>query len=194
MANAGRDRPGEPSRDAFLRATARLLQRQGYGATAVSEIVELSGAPRGSLYFHFPGGKQQLAVESMTRAGEQLRGAIEQLLCSGESLSESLGGLVDALAAGLEGSHYRDGCPIATVALESSSASHAVRATAESVFASWLEAIEQRLRAGGLSAERAERRALLVLSAIEGALILARARRDTRPLAAIREELVALAA
>ena len=101
MARAGRARAGESSRDAFLRATARLLRRQGYGATAVSEIVARSGAPKGSLYFHFPDGKEQLAVEAMTRAGEQLRAAIAAIVSSGDGLGESVGRLVDALAAGL---------------------------------------------------------------------------------------------
>jgi TetR/AcrR family transcriptional repressor of lmrAB and yxaGH operons len=193
VARSGADHPSESSREAFVRATARLLQRQGYGETAVSEIVKRSGAPKGSLYFHFPGGKEELAVAAMTRAGEQLRSAIAAIVGSGDRIGESLGRLVDALAAALEGSGYRDGCPIATVTLEAATGSPAIRASADAVFASWLEVLQARLTADGLNAEAAERRALLVLSAIEGALILSRARHDTAPLAAVRDELVALA-
>jgi TetR/AcrR family transcriptional repressor of lmrAB and yxaGH operons len=101
---------------------------------------------------------------------------------------------VDALAAGLERSGYRDGCPIATVTLEAASDSDGVRAAAAAAFDSWLAPLEQRLLDAGLAAPAARRRALLVLSAIEGALILARATRDLGPLAAVREELVALSA
>jgi TetR/AcrR family transcriptional regulator, lmrAB and yxaGH operons repressor len=183
----------QPSRAAFVHATAALLQRQGYCATGVSEIVARSGAPKGSLYFHFPGGKQELAIAAMDYAGGRLRRAMAAVLSSRESLGEALGLLVDALAVGLQGSGFQDGCPIATVTLEAASGSQDILAAADAVFASWLEVLEERLLAAGLNAEAAERRALLVLAAIEGGLILARARRDTAPLTAVRDELSALA-
>ena len=104
----------------------------------------------------------------------------------------ALGRLVDALAIGLESSSFEDGCPIATVTLEAATRSQSVHEAAAAVFDSWIEALEQRLLAGGLDAISARRRALLALAAIEGALILARARRDLEPLAAVREELVSL--
>jgi TetR/AcrR family transcriptional regulator, lmrAB and yxaGH operons repressor len=183
----------QPSRAAFVHATAALLQRQGYCATGVSEIVARSGAPKGSLYFHFPGGKQELAIAAMDYAGGRLRRAMAAVLSSRESLGEALGLLVDALAVGLQGSGFQEGCPIATVTLEAASGSQDILAAADAVFASWLEVLEERLLAAGLTAEAARRRALLVLAAIEGGLILARARRDTAPLTAVRDELSALA-
>lgn len=175
-----------------MAATGQLLRRQGYAATGLNEIVARSGAPKGSLYFHFPGGKEQLALAAMERTGEQLRAAIVGLMASTGGLADGLGALIDALGAGLEASGYRDGCPIATVTLEAAAGSEAVRVTAAGVFSSWLEALEQRLRADGLLADAAARRALMVLSAIEGALIIARARRDLEPLRAIKAELLQL--
>jgi TetR/AcrR family transcriptional regulator, lmrAB and yxaGH operons repressor len=188
---AARD-SGRASRDAFIHTTGRLLRRQGYAATGLNEIVAVSGAPKGSLYFHFPGGKQELAVAAMQRAGEQLRRAIVAILGSGEDLGETLGALVDALAAGLEASGFRDGCPIATVTLEAAGDSDGVRATASEVFESWLAVLQDRLLDAGLDPPAARRRAVLVLASIEGALILARARHDLEPLAAVRRELVEL--
>jgi TetR/AcrR family transcriptional repressor of lmrAB and yxaGH operons len=184
---------GESSRQAFVAATADLLRRQGYNATGLNEIVAHAGAPKGSLYFHFPGGKEELAVTAMARSGDQLRRAIEALVTSSEDLGESLQRLVDALALGLESSSYEAGCPIATITLEAATTSEAVRTTADAVFSSWLAVLQERLVAAGLDVANAERRALFVLAAIEGALILARARRDTGPLSVVREELVALA-
>jgi TetR/AcrR family transcriptional repressor of lmrAB and yxaGH operons len=184
---------GESTRKAFVHATAELLRRQGYTATGLNEIVAHAGAPKGSLYFHFPGGKEELAVAAMARSGDQLRRAIEAIVTSSEELGESLQRLVDALALGLESSRYEAGCPIATITLEAATTSDPVRATADAVFSSWLAVLQERLVASGLSAADAERRALFVLAAIEGALILSRARRDTGPLTAVREELVALA-
>ncbi len=180
------------SRQAFLDATAELLRLQGYNATGLSEIVARSGAPKGSLYFHFPGGKEELAVAAMAQAGDQLRAAIVAIVNSSDDLAEVLGRLVDSLALGLQASDYRAGCPIATVTLEAAAGSEAVRARADAVFSSWLQALQERLVRDGMSPADAERRALLVLSAIEGALILSRARHDRSPLSAVREELLAL--
>jgi TetR/AcrR family transcriptional repressor of lmrAB and yxaGH operons len=175
-------------------ATGKLLRRQGYAATGLNEIVARSGAPKGSLYFHFPGGKEELALAAMERTGEELREGIAALMGSELGVARSLAMLIDGLAAGLAASGYRDGCPIATVTLEAAALSEPIRTTAERVFTAWLAELTPALRARGMSAEQAHRRALLVLSSVEGALILARARGDTGPLSAVRDELVALMA
>jgi TetR/AcrR family transcriptional regulator, lmrAB and yxaGH operons repressor len=193
MSNGVRRGAGEvSSRDAFIAATGRLLRRQGYDATGVNEIVAESGAPKGSLYFHFPGGKEELALAAMAREGGKLRAAIASVMGSSDDPGEALGRLVDALGHGLESSGFTDGCPIATVTLEAATRSQAVQKAAAAAFDSWVEALEERLLAAGLDASTARRRAVLALAAIEGALILARARRDLEPLAAVRQELVAL--
>jgi TetR/AcrR family transcriptional repressor of lmrAB and yxaGH operons len=180
---------GRASRKAFLSATGNLLRRQGYAATGLSEIVEQSGAPRGSLYFHFPGGKEELAVAAMERSGEGLRRAIAATMAMPGGAGAGVSTLIDALAQGLEASGYTDGCPIATVALETAAGSEPLRASAAAIFDSWLAELAAALRRDGLDAAAAERRALLTLSAIEGALLLSRARRDTTPLRAVSEEL-----
>lgn len=177
------------SREAFVRATGELLRSQGYGATGLNAIVAASGAPKGSLYFHFPGGKESLAVAALAREAELLRDALAALLRSSGDLTEAIANVIDALAAGLERSNFEHGCPLATVALERATQSEAVRYAAVSGFDSWLEQIEQRLLAAGMTDAAAAKKALVLLSAIEGALILARAHRDVAPLAAVRAEL-----
>ena len=180
------------SREAFIATTARLLRRQGYAATGLSEIVTASGAPRGSLYFHFPGGKEELASAAIERSGAELTVAIEGVLASEPRLGAALGLLVDALAVGLERSGYADGCPVATAALEASACAPSVLAAAQGAFDAWLGALERRMVAGGLAPAQAQRRAVLVLCAIEGALLLSRTRRDATALMQVREELLAL--
>jgi TetR/AcrR family transcriptional repressor of lmrAB and yxaGH operons len=182
------------SRDAFVRATGKLLRRQGYDGTGLNEIVAASGAPKGSLYFQFPGGKESLAVAALTREAEQLRDAIAAVLNADEDVERALGWLLDALGAGLERSGYRDGCPLATVTLERAARSAPLREAAAGGFDSWLEQIERRLRDAGSPPETAARKALVLLSAIEGALLLARAQQDLAPLAALRAELPCLLA
>ena len=114
------------------------------------------------------------------------------MLDASEDLPQGIARLIDALALQLESSQYADGCPIATAALEASGESELIRRAAAGAFDSWLAALEARFAADGLDRDAAARRALLVLSAIEGALILARARRELTPLHAVRDELVAL--
>jgi TetR/AcrR family transcriptional regulator, lmrAB and yxaGH operons repressor len=173
-------------------ATARLLQRQGYAASGLNEIVAAGGAPKGSLYFHFPGGKEELAAAAIARSGAILAAGIEAILAAHDGLGAALAALVDALASGLQASDYADGCPVATVALETASTSEPLRAAAAEAFESWLAPLRERLGAGGMAADAAERRSVLVLSAIEGALLLARAQHGLSPLLAVREELRAL--
>jgi hypothetical protein len=115
--------------------------------------------------------------------------SLAALLRSSGDLAEAIANVIDALAAGLERSNSEHGCPLATVALERATQSEAVRYAAASGFDSWLEQIEQRLLAAGMTDAAAAKKALVLLSAIEGALILARAHRDVAPLAAVRAEL-----
>ena len=126
-----------------MAATQELLRRRGYAASGLGEIVARSGAPKGSLYFHFPGGKEELAIAAMERSAAQLRDAMAVILNSSEDLDEAIGRLIDALAAGLEQSQFADGCPIATVALETAGDSEPMRAAARAAFDSWLEVLKR---------------------------------------------------
>ena len=189
MAPTKESRERGASKEAFVQATQQLLRRQGYAASGLGEIVARSGAPKGSLYFHFPGGKEELAIAAMERSAAQLRDAMAAILDSSEDLDEAIGRLIGALAAGLEQSDFADGCPIATVALETASDSEPMRAAAQAAFDSWLQVLRERLLAAGLDPALAAQRALLVLAAVEGGLILARAGRDVTPLLAVSSQL-----
>ena len=187
---ARRARPESSSREGFVEATATLLQRRGYAASGLNEIVARSGAPRGSLYFHFPGGKQELAAAAMERSGRRLRDAIATVLAAHEDPIDGIGALIDGLAAGLLASGFRDGCPIATVALEQAAVEDTLRAAACGAFDSWLAVIAR------ASARRWPRRrhrrapgAARALGARGRADPGARAPRPA-PLQAVREELL----
>jgi TetR/AcrR family transcriptional regulator, lmrAB and yxaGH operons repressor len=177
------------SKDAFIAATQKLLRRQGYAATGLADIIRESQAPKGSLYFHFPEGKEELAVTAMTSAGMQLGGLIRRILDAGETPLDGLEDLIAAMAAALEASGYLDGCPIATVTLEAAAGSPAIRHTASTAFGVWTAEIARALERDGLEPAAAKRRATLVLAVIEGALILSRAEQSTAPLMSVREEL-----
>ncbi|HEX7299449.1 MAG TPA: TetR/AcrR family transcriptional regulator [Solirubrobacteraceae bacterium] len=162
----------------MLDAAVDLLQRRGFHGTGLNELLARSGTPRGSLYFHFPGGKEQIGAEAIARAGEQVASAIAHLMRTSRSPADAVQELGGALAAGLEASEFERGCPVATTALEAAPGHETIRAAVQASFESWLAPLGERLEAAGLSPDEAAQRAELVIGALEGALILARARRD----------------
>lgn len=181
--------PRGETRERMLRTASDLFQRQGFHGTGLQQVLADSGAPKGSLYFHFPGGKEQLAAEAVSRSGRGIRDAIERLLASADDVSAAMAALAGLLAAGLESSGFERGCPVATVVLDAATGSELIRSACEESFGSWLDLIASKLRTDGLPADEAEARAVLILSALEGALILARARGDTQPLRLVAEQL-----
>jgi TetR/AcrR family transcriptional regulator, lmrAB and yxaGH operons repressor len=173
---------GQRTKRRMLRAAAELFRRQGYDGTGLSEVLDESGAPRGSLYFHFPGGKDQLAAEAVTATGARIGKGIEALLESSDDVGQAVGRVVDSMATDLEESGYVRGCPIAAVTLDSASSTKQVREACRRSFDRWLLLLEGRLRGAGWSAEAAREEAVIILATLEGALTLARASRDPEPL------------
>ncbi|MCC6877076.1 MAG: TetR/AcrR family transcriptional regulator [Sandaracinaceae bacterium] len=175
-------RKGEIGKQKLVDAAARLLQRQGYSATGLSQIVEESGAPRGSLYFYFPGGKEELACAALEAAGAAWKDRLRAVIDAAPDPARAVVAVCDALAGDLIESGFEDGCPLATVGLEASSSSRAVRRTVAAHYESWIALVRDRWIALGVEPESAARAATFTLSAIEGALLLAKVRRDVAPL------------
>lgn len=177
--------PRGKTKKRILGTTAELFRRQGYHGTGLNQILEESGAPSGSLYFHFPGGKTELAVEAVSAAGREIGQGIEYLLESSDDVAEAVGRVVDYLAGDLRDSHYARGCPVGSVALDVASDSEPLRLACRAIFDEWAAKVGARLRAAGWSKKAAAEEALVVVALIEGALLLARARQDTEALEAV---------
>jgi TetR/AcrR family transcriptional regulator, lmrAB and yxaGH operons repressor len=173
------------SRAALLDKAATLFRRQGYAATGLNQILAEAGVQPGSLYHHFPQGKQQLAAAVVDTAGTGIEQLLRRFLATDRSVADIVDRWIDLMAAGLAGDH-RDGCPIEPIATESVSASQQVRTASARVFQGWCAAIAERLRSDGWSPEEAESVALAVISLIEGALILSRVAGDAAALNAAK--------
>src|SRR5271165_700079 len=164
------------SRAALIDNAATLFRRQGYAATGLNQILDEAGVKPGSLYHHFPQGKQQLAAAVVDSEGTGIEQLLRRFLASDRSVPDIVDRWVDLLAAGLAGDQ-RDGCPIEPIATESVNASPLVRAASARAFRGWCTAIEERLRAEWPAAgpeNGPENVAVAVISLIEGALILSR--------------------
>jgi TetR/AcrR family transcriptional repressor of lmrAB and yxaGH operons len=182
------------SREKLVETTAALLQKQGYFATGLNEIVKESGAPKGSLYFHFPGGKEELAAEGLAMNAAGMRAQLSAVLEGTTDLGRALEVAVDVLAIQLEQSKFQEGCPIATVALEAAATSDRIHEVVKEAYESWEAIIESKLLAGGVPAKQAKDASVMVLAAIEGGLLLSRAYRNTAPLRAVQRMLAQLVA
>lgn len=170
--------PRGETRERVLRTAADLFQRQGYHGTGVNQVLAESGAPKGSLYFHFPEGKEQLAAESVALSGRTVAEALTAAVLAAPDGRAGLAAIGEHFARSLLESDFGKGCPIATVALETAGASEALRAACDTAYGEWLDGLRTALRGWGVPEERVGPLAALVLSSLQGAIILARVQRD----------------
>jgi TetR/AcrR family transcriptional repressor of lmrAB and yxaGH operons len=178
------------TRSKMIHAAAELFRQRGYHATTFSDVVRESGAPRGSTYFHFPGGKAELAREATARAGEEMEELVDEAARHADDPASLVRALAQIFASRLERSGYQGGCPIATMVLELAPRDEEFSAAFDSVFARWRAALITRFEPLGLAPGRAKVFADLTISALEGALILSRAARSTEPFTTTTEALI----
>jgi TetR/AcrR family transcriptional regulator, lmrAB and yxaGH operons repressor len=171
----------QTSRDRFVATAARLFMRQGYHGTGLSQIVSESGAPKGSLYFYFPQGKEQLAAASVEKAGSVFASQLKLVLANEPIPAAALGNLCDLLAQWMTQSDFNEGCPITNACLELAPGNAAVTVACDAIFSEWRAEWERHLITAGWAAHAAPAIATTIVSAVEGAFILARASRSILP-------------
>jgi AcrR family transcriptional regulator len=159
------------------------MRERGARATSLDAVLEHSGAPRGSVYHHFPGGREQLLREAVDYAGRY----VERRLERGDDPLAALDELFDEYCANLVASGFRAGCPVVAVAVESE-----LRDDAMGAFERWRRALARGFEQVAIAGERADDLAVMTLASFEGGLILGRAYRDTGPLELVRRETQAL--
>ncbi|MDB5609442.1 MAG: yxaF [Bradyrhizobium sp.] len=181
------------SKGKTLAAAARLFRQQGYHGTALHDILAAGGSPRGSLYFHFPKGKEEIGEATLTLAGEAVRQAIAHAAETSENAEAFLTRIARGMASDLEKSGYSEGCPIATTALETSAQSDVLGAATRTAFQKWENEIKRGLERFGMTTDDADLVATTVLSQLEGALLLARTYRSLAPMHRAEQALKLLA-
>ncbi|MDY7104931.1 MAG: TetR/AcrR family transcriptional regulator [Actinomycetota bacterium] len=181
------------TRRKMLRTTAQLLRRQGYAATSWRQVVAEADAPWGSQSHHFPQGKEQLAAEAVAMAGERYRRLLVEAF-AGVSPAEAVARWAEVAARELEASGWADGCPVATVTLETAHTSDRLAEACSAAFTGWRTALADAIERHGGDRAAAEAQATVVLASIEGALLLARADRTPEPLHTVAAQLGAVLA
>jgi TetR/AcrR family transcriptional regulator, lmrAB and yxaGH operons repressor len=177
------------SRQRMVRSAASLISSKGVSATSFSDVVAESGAPRGSIYHHFPDGKQQLATEAVRWTSDRV---VAYLRAGAETTPEGiLSRFIQLWRQVVVTSNASSGCVVAGVALDTG-ADDDLMQVARETFRSWEAVIADQLIDAGIPDRRARGIALATLAGMEGALILCRAEGSVQPLDDVAEELMRL--
>jgi len=180
------------SREKTLSAAVKLFSQRGYHGTVLQDILDAGGAPRGSLYFHFPKGKEQIGEAAVQLGTDGVRHFITDAAQTSGNVQAFLVKLARGMAANLERSGYREGCPVATTALETAAQSDVLGRAARTAFQTWEQEIKRALISFGMKVNQADRTATAVLSQLEGALLLARTYRSLEPMQRAEKALLVL--
>jgi TetR/AcrR family transcriptional repressor of lmrAB and yxaGH operons len=171
------------TRERLIEATVSLMRTKGAAASGTKEILDLAEAPRGSFYFHFPEGKDQLVLASLERAAAATLLSLKEPLADDEgNLGDQVRAIFDAIETELVANDYAPGCAVAATTVESAATSPQFQQAVSTAFTTWTSALTRRLTQRGLSPDRAAALADAIVAATEGATVLARAHRNPAPL------------
>jgi AcrR family transcriptional regulator len=175
----------ESTRDRMIDGARMLLAEKGLQETSFSAVLERTGAPRGSIYHHFPDGKDQLVALAVDRAGESALDVMERT--AGRPAAEVVGTFVGLWRTLLERTGFRVGCAVLAVTVATDDAGLLDRTAA--VFRAWRAQLARLLEQGGMDAGRAPAFAAMLIAATEGAVAMARAERSLDPFDLVADDL-----
>ncbi|MCZ8102128.1 MAG: TetR/AcrR family transcriptional regulator, partial [Burkholderiales bacterium] len=168
------------------------LRRRGYHGAALNDVVAESGAPRGSLYHHFPEGKDAIGAAAVRLVGVGVTRALAPRGSVAPGGREAIGVIASQLSEGLQRSGFDEGCPVVGAAMGLGPETPLTREACAEAFGAWTDALAAVYREGGVEASRAVPLARLSIAALEGAVGLCRAQRSIEPMRQVAAELGAL--
>ncbi len=180
---------GEATRARMVGSAAKLFEQQGYAATGLKQMLSDSGSPRGSFYFHFPGGKEDVAVAVVEDHAKNFGAMLALVMDRAPTAQDAAELTINMLAAQVTDSGCASGCPVTAITLEMANRSQKLQASARAAFEQWRQRIATQLQHEGHSPARAQATARVLLCAIEGALIMCRAYGDRGPLDDLKAQL-----
>ncbi len=163
-----------PTKERLLRAAVQLFQRQGFAATGLSEILERARAPKGSLYHHFPGGKEALAVAGIIWLRAEVRAYLEEGLAQDRSGKALVLGMARRAGLGLTAREGMRGSLLSVLVQEAVPTSDAITEAVRTTMATWTEHLAMAFRRDGADARAAMDMAQMAFVLIEGAMVMAR--------------------
>ena len=182
----------QDTRQRMLDTAVLLFRKHGYNGAGFRQVVAESGAPRGSMYHHFPRGKVQLGIEAVEQAGAFINDRLIEEALKADDFPSAFENWWAWWIGFIEDTDFAAGCPILAIAAESHPEAPELTAAARAVFDRWVATTRMGLEGAGLDKEKAEDFAVLILSAVEGATVLSRARGDREALARVGKRLAAI--
>jgi AcrR family transcriptional regulator len=182
---------GRGPRERMVFSAAQLIRRDGVTGTGLRDVVAHAQAPRGSLQHYFPGGKEQLVNEAVEWAGRYAAKRVARFLAEMPEPSPSrlFAAMVRQWTDEYRSVGFASGCPVAAATVDCAESAESTREAAAAAFAAWNRPVAQALTDMGVPARRAASLATLMISALEGAIVVARAERDVRALTVVAREL-----
>lgn len=171
-------------RDRLTAATATLMQRHGVAGTGIAEILTTSGVTRRSIYLNFPGGKAELVAAATRAAGDEMTTMLRDFVAQ----PDPIGTFTRMWREVLVSTDFEGGCPIVAAACGRDESPEAASTAAE-VFAEWAQLLSERLSNDGVNPTAAQSLSTTIVASIEGAVILSRAARSTKPLEQVSHHL-----
>jgi len=181
-------------REQILQTTCDLLEKQGYHGTGLNEIVKESGAPKGSLYYYFPGGKEQITAEAVLQSGQVTSERIRHGLATSSNASKAIPDFILLIAENVERSAFAAGSPLTAVAMETATTSERINLACREAYGMLQTAFREKLLQSGFSASKAEELGTFITASIEGGIILSRVSHTADPLRRVAKQLKVLLA
>lgn len=184
------------TRDRIVKAATLLFQLKGYHATGLNEILRESNAPKGSLYYYFPDGKEQLALEAVNLTKQIVEKTLKDQLAEIQDPVESIKSAIEGMP---DIGNFKKNDRLALrstkkvsvnlIALETATTNETLRKACESAFNAWQDAYIQKLIEGGFSRKKAEKLGLVIESMVEGAIIMSLTTKSDEPFIEIAKQI-----
>jgi TetR/AcrR family transcriptional repressor of lmrAB and yxaGH operons len=181
-----------PTRDRILKAARHLFQRRGYYAIGTAEILAASQAPKGSMYHHFPDGKEQIAIEAVATMRGDIIGMLRKLEDEERSVAEIIRSLAKGMAQWLKESEWREGTMLVSTTVGSVPDLPKLHAAIKEAFGEWRQHVAKLLVREGWTKAAALSMAQTLIAATEGAMILARIDQDEKIVLKVAETMALL--
>ena len=179
----------QPAKNRILMTAARLFQQQGYHATGLNQIVVESGTPKGSLYYYYPGGKEELAIAAIGLIRDEIRERISRFLAGIDGPAEAIQSLIREMAKEFDKPEYIIHCTVSLMTLEVSLLSEPLRLACMECVEDWERAFAEKLEQSGCEAEHSRKLGIMIQSMIDGAMISSLGKRNMEPLLYVAEQI-----
>ncbi len=175
------------TRARMLGSAVEVLRERGAAGVTIDEVLTRSGAPRGSVYHHFPGGRRQILTEALQFAANTIGGIIGAE--SSDSAWDLVHRFIEFWERVLTGSDFTAGCPVVAVAIATPDEEPELAAAAAAIFDRWRAALTAAFSADGFDESDASSLAVMCIATLEGAVVLCRSSRSVDPLHDVARQL-----